>query len=59
MSVASYFLVMTESDEAETRRAGLWYAGMTHFGLLLLLPMFFLMVPASGGSAFTDLAAAR
>ena len=57
MSVASYFLVMTESDEPETRQAGLWYAGMTHFGLLLLLPMFFLMVPVGGGSAFTDLAA--
>jgi hydrogenase-4 component B len=57
MSVASYFLVMTESDDTETREAGLWYAGMTHFGLLLLLPMFFLMVPASGASAFSDLAA--
>ena len=54
MSVASYFLVMTESEEAETRSAGLWYAGMTHFGLVLLLPMFFLM--ATGGStAFSDL----
>jgi hydrogenase-4 component B len=57
MSVASYFLVMTESDETDTREAGLWYAGMTHFGLLLLLPMFFLMIPANGGSAFRDLAA--
>jgi hydrogenase-4 component B len=57
MSVASYFLVMTESDEAETRQAGLWYAGMTHFGLLLLLPMFFLLVPATGGSTFADLRA--
>ena len=57
MSVASYFLVMTESDDAETRRAGLWYAGMTHFGLVLLLPMFFLMVPASGGTGFGDLRA--
>jgi hydrogenase-4 component B len=54
MSVASYFLVMTESEEAETRSAGLWYAGMTHFGLVLLLPMFFLMA-AGGGMAFSDL----
>lgn len=58
MSVASYFLVMTESDEAETRSAGLWYAGMTHFGLVLLLPMFFLLAPPGGGTAFSDLKAA-
>lgn len=58
MSVASYFLVMTESDETETRSAGLWYAGMTHFGLVLLLPMFFLLAPAGGGTAFSDLKAA-
>lgn len=57
MSVASYFLVMTESDEAETRSAGLWYAGMTQFGLVLLLPMFFLLAPAGGGTAFSDLQA--
>lgn len=55
MSVASYFLVMTESDDAETRSAGLWYAGMTHFGFVLLLPMFFLMAPAGGGMTFADL----
>ena len=54
MSVASYFLVMTEFEEAETRSAGLWYAGMTHFGLVLLLPMFFLMA-TGGGTAFSDL----
>jgi hydrogenase-4 component B len=47
---------MTESDEPETRTAGLWYAGMTHFGLVLLLPMFFLLGPAGG--MFSDLKAA-
>ena len=57
MSVASYFLVMTEPDDADTRLAGLWYAGMTHFGLVLLLPMFFLLVPAGGGTGFGDLRA--
>ena len=55
MSVASYFLVMTESDDADTRSAGLWYAGMTHFGFVLLLPMFFLMAPEGGGTTFADL----
>lgn len=58
MSLTSYFLVMTQSDDAGTRSAGLWYAGMTHFGLVLLLPMFFLLIPETGGTAFTDLRAA-
>src|SRR6266566_8927882 len=38
MAVTSYFLVMTESDGAETRTAGQWYIAMTHAGFLLLLP---------------------
>lgn len=55
MSVASYFLVMTETDEAQTREAGLWYIAMTHVGLVLLLPMFFLLAPAAGNTTFADL----
>ena len=50
MAVTSYFLVMTEAHEHAARAAGLWYLGMTHFGLVLLLPMFFLLAPADGGS---------
>ena len=57
MSVASYFLVMTESDETETREAGLWYVAMTHFGLVLLLPMFFLLAPDAARTTFIDLRA--
>jgi hydrogenase-4 component B len=57
MAIASYFLVMTESEHVETREAGLWYAAMTHFGFVLLVPMFLLMVPAADATGFADLRA--
>jgi hydrogenase-4 component B len=57
MAVASYFLVMTESEHPETRQAGLWYVAMTHLGLVLLLPMFLIMAPAPDATAFADLRA--
>ncbi|MGH7555342.1 MAG: hydrogenase 4 subunit B [Longimicrobiales bacterium] len=57
MAVASYCLVMTESEQAGTREAGLWYLAMTHLGLVLLLPMFLLMAPAAGATTFPDLRA--
>ncbi|NUO78439.1 hydrogenase 4 subunit B [candidate division KSB1 bacterium] len=56
MSLTSYFLVITEGREASAVRAGLWYAAMTHAGLLMLLAAFLLL--ANGGSgAFGDLRA--
>jgi hydrogenase-4 component B len=55
MAVTSYFLVMTESESPETREAGLWYAAMAHFALVLLLPMFLLMAPAADATTFADL----
>ena len=55
MAVSSYFLVMTDSENSDTRQAGLWYAAMTHLGLVLLLPMFFLMAGGSEATAFADL----
>ena len=57
MAVSSYFLVMTESENSETRQAGLWYAAMTHLGLVLLLPMFFLIAAGHEATAFVDLRA--
>lgn len=57
MAVTSYFLVMTESENLDTRQAGLWYVAMTHFGLVLLLPMFLLMAPAADATTFADLRA--
>ena len=55
MSVTSYFLVMTDADREETRRAGLWYVAMTHVGLVMLLPMFFVMAPGPDQTSFADL----
>jgi hydrogenase-4 component B len=57
MAVASYFLVMTEHDDADTRQAGLWYIAMTHFGLVVLLPMFLLLAPSAEATTFADLRA--
>ncbi len=54
MSLTSYFLVITENGEKDTIRAGLWYAGMTHAGLALLMGAFFLL--SNGGSGlFADI----
>jgi hydrogenase-4 component B len=55
MAITSYFLVMTESEDSETRHAGLWYAAMTHLALVLLLPMFFVLAPAADATTFADL----
>ena len=56
MSLTSYFLVMTETNEADTRTAGLWYVAMTHIGLALLLAAFVLLM-GSGPGMFADLRA--
>jgi hydrogenase-4 component B len=56
MSLTSYFLVITESNEAGTVRAGNWYAAMTHAGLALLLAAFVLLTNG-GTSTFADLRA--
>ena len=57
MALASYFLVMTEHEHENTRQAGLWYAAMTHLGLIALLPMFFLLTGGREASTFADLRA--
>ncbi|MCL4504404.1 MAG: hydrogenase 4 subunit B [Chloroflexi bacterium] len=54
MSLTSYFLVITESSEDGTLRAGNWYAAMTHAGLALLLAAFVLLMNGGAG-AFADL----
>src|SRR6266581_245437 len=54
MSLASYFLVMTESDRRETRSAGWLYAVMTHAGLACLLIGFLAMSQATGSFAMAD-----
>ena len=57
MSLTSYFLVMTEAGEERTRNAGLWYIGMTHAGLGMLLAAFLLLAGGAGSGAFADLRA--
>ena len=56
MSLTSYFLVVTESEESETVRASVWYVAMTHIGLVLLLGAFILLMNGGSG-AFSDLRA--
>jgi hydrogenase-4 component B len=57
MSLTSYFLVMTESDQEGTRNAGLWYIGMTHAGLLMLIAAFLVFAANTVTGAFADLRA--
>jgi hydrogenase-4 component B len=58
MSVASYFLVMTEHEREETQRAGWVYFVMTHAGFAALLLGFLLFARASGTMDFTEWGAA-
>lgn len=56
MSLTSYFLVITESSEPGTLRAGIWYVAMTHAGAAMLLAAFALLMSGGAGS-FADLRA--
>ena len=56
MSLTSYFLVITERDEPETLRAGLWYLAMAHIGFVGLALMFLL---TAGGDWSASFAAIR
>jgi hydrogenase-4 component B len=56
MSLTSYFLVMTDTEEKGTISAGVWYIAMTHVGLALLMTAFFLLADGGSGS-FADLRA--
>ncbi len=58
MSITSYFLVVTETDEPDTILAGGWYLAMTHAGLALVLAAFLLLAAGATTTAFGDLRAA-
>jgi len=58
MSLTSYFLVLTETDEPETVLAGGWYLAMTHAGLVLALAAFLLLASGAASTSFDDLRAA-
>ncbi|MEV1070194.1 proton-conducting transporter membrane subunit [Streptomyces sp. NPDC050263] len=56
MALASLLLVLAEHRErASVRQAALWYAVMTHLGLVLLLAGFALFAAQAGGETFTAL----
>ncbi|WP_369368764.1 proton-conducting transporter membrane subunit [Streptomyces sp. CG4] len=58
MALGSLLLVLAEHRErASVRRAGVWYAVMTHLGLVLLLVGFALFAAQAGGETFAALRA--
>ncbi|MBI2365237.1 MAG: hydrogenase 4 subunit B, partial [Deltaproteobacteria bacterium] len=58
MSLASYFLVMTEHEREDTVRAGWIYFVMTHAGFAALFLGFLLLALATGTMDFADWGAA-
>jgi hydrogenase-4 component B len=58
MSLASYFLVITEHEREETLAAGWVYFVMTHAGFVALLIGFLLLARATGTMDFTGWSAA-
>jgi hydrogenase-4 component B len=54
MSLASYLLVMTESDHKETQRAGWIYMVMTHAGFAALLSGFLVLANLTGAMEFSS-----
>jgi hydrogenase-4 component B len=58
MSLASYFLVITEHDRDDTLRAGWVYFVMTHAGFAALFLGFLLLARATGTMFFADWSAA-
>ena len=59
MALASLVLVLTEHRaRPEVRQAGVWYAAMTHAGLVAILLSLVLFSAAAGGESFAALRAA-
>lgn len=58
MTLASFFLVMHDSDQASTRRAGWIYLVATHVGGACLLAMFVLLSHGTGNYDFATFAQA-
>ena len=52
MSLASYFLVVTEHDKADVRHAGFFYLIMTHVGTAFILVTFLVFFNESGSFSF-------
>ncbi|MFA6357908.1 MAG: proton-conducting transporter membrane subunit [Candidatus Omnitrophota bacterium] len=52
MSIAVYFLIIFDDEQASVRRAGFLYLAMAHCGTFLLFIMFFLLSHAAGSMNF-------
>jgi hydrogenase-4 component B len=55
MSLVSYFLVISESQDAETLSAGNWYAGMAHAGFALIAMSLLLSSAGTQGMLFSEI----
>lgn len=53
MSLSAYWLVLTEHDQSDTVRAGIWYIAMTHAGFAALLTLFLLLAGIDLTTSFT------
>lgn len=57
MSIISFFLVIFEHENPETRKAGFIYIVMTHVGTGFILLSFLILAGASGGFSFESFSA--
>ncbi len=57
MSLSSYFLVVSDTTNIESSRAGLLYAVMTHVGTAFIMAAFMVMFFATGSLEFTAIKA--
>src|SRR5262249_20430273 len=55
MSLAAYWLVLTEHDKPGTVRAGVWYIAMTHAGFAALVAMFLLLSGDDLTTSFSEM----
>jgi hydrogenase-4 component B len=55
MSLASYFLVISESQSPETLSAGVWYAGMAHAGFASIALALLLAAGGTPGMLFAEI----
>ena len=57
MSLVSYFLVVSDTENETSQNAGLTYATMTHIGTSFIIGAFMLAFSATGSLEFTGMAA--
>jgi hydrogenase-4 component B len=55
MSLSSFFLIMSEYDKAETRKAGIFYFVMTQLSTVLLFAAFIIMYVNSGNLSLASI----